>query len=390
MERPELAAALREALGRPHDLADQIAGRGQVFLTDPAWGASERGQVMDWIQRATGEAGPEGWLMIPSGGTSGRLKFARHDQATIAAAVRGFATHFGATRVSAVGVLPLHHVSGLMAWMRCALTGGKYAEGEWKRLERGDFPPPPAGWRSLSLVPTQLHRLLPSPAAVDWLRGFDAVFVGGGAPWPALLDAAQAAKIPVSVGYGMTETAAMACGQLPSEFLAGDRSSGRPLPHVKFEVNSEGVATLAGESICRGYYGLHDGGGVVALKEGRCFASEDYARVDGSGRVHILGRRDAVIITGGKKVDPAQVEAALRAANLFSDLAVVGIPDREWGQAVALCYPASDAAPNESAIAEALAGLAAYKRPRRIVPFAPWPRTPQGKLNRALLAASAK
>ncbi|HZZ56546.1 MAG TPA: AMP-binding protein [Opitutaceae bacterium] len=389
MERSELAEALRAALGRDHAIAAQIGGRANVFLTDPNWGESERAQAAAWAGRAEA-ADREGWLMIPSGGTSGRLKFARHDQGTIAAAAAGFLAHFGAARVSAVGVLPLYHVSGLMAWMRCALSGGRYVEWDWKRLEAGELPAAPAGWKSLSLVPTQLQRLLALPPARDWLRGFDAVFVGGGPPWPALLDAAAEAQIPVSAGYGMTETAAMACGQLPSEFLAGDRSSGRPLPHVKFEVNSEGVATLAGESICRGYFGLHGGGGVVALKQGRCFATEDYARIDGSGRVHILGRRDAVIITGGKKVDPAEVEAALRAANLFSDLAVVGIPDREWGQAVALCYPATDAAPSESAIAEALAGLAAYKRPRRIVPFAPWPRTPQGKLNRALLAASAK
>src|SRR4029077_18639896 len=131
-------------------------------------------------------AGPagRGWLMIPSGGTSGQLKFARHDEETIAAAVGGFCSHFQVARVSCVGVLPLHHVSGLMAWMRAALTGGKYLPWDWKRLERGDRPARMPESCFLSLVPTQLQRLLSSSEAVAWLRGFDAVFVGGGPLWP--------------------------------------------------------------------------------------------------------------------------------------------------------------------------------------------------------------
>ena len=61
----------------------------------------------------------------------------------------------------------------------------------------------------LSLVPTQLQRLLALPAAVAWLRGFRVIFVGGGPVWPELSDAAARAELPVSLSYGLTETAAM-------------------------------------------------------------------------------------------------------------------------------------------------------------------------------------
>jgi O-succinylbenzoic acid--CoA ligase len=284
-------------------------------------------------------------------------------------------------RVNSVGVLPLHHVSGLVAWTRCAVTGGRYVDWEWKKLEAGIFPSLPRGWNSISLVPTQLQRLLINAAAIGWLRQLDAVFVGGGAPWDSLLDSAAAAHLPVSVGYGMTETAAMACGQRPEEFLAGDRSSGSPLPHIRLSITADGVAVLAGESIFRGYYPAQAG----TVRE-RSFVTDDFARIDESNRVYLMGRRDAVIITGGKKVDPTEVEAVVRAAHLFSDLAVVGLPDSEWGQVVALCYPATDPQPTDEALAAACASVANFKRPRRVIAINAWPRTAQGKVSRATLA----
>jgi hypothetical protein len=112
-------------------LAAAVAGRGRVFLADPAWRESERAEFHA-ILKAASAAGPadgegeRGWLCLPTGGSSGRIKLARHDAATLAAAVAGFTRHFGVTRVDAVGFLPLHHVSGLMAWLRTRLTGGSY------------------------------------------------------------------------------------------------------------------------------------------------------------------------------------------------------------------------------------------------------------------------
>ncbi len=340
MERAELARTLATAApGFLPDLVAQIGGGGLVFLQDPGWGVPERTRFAELTRRVSGGA-EEGWLMIPSGGTSGQLKLARHDEQTLGAAARGFAQHFAAAEVCSVGVLPHHHVSGLMAWVRCACSGGRYVPWDWKRLEAGEVPtelPPPAAGRlrSLSLVPTQLQRLLATPAAVEWLRQFDAIFLGGGAAWPALLDAAAAAGLPLSVGYGMTETAAMATGQLPGEFLAGDRTAGRPLPHIHVTVDANGLATLAGSSLFKGYYPEFDPAGSFATQDLVSVAAAD-------GRVTVHGRRDAVITTGGKKVDPAEVEAALRATGLFSDLAVVGVPDAEWGETVVVCHPAAD------------------------------------------------
>jgi len=364
MERAELTQLLR-ATGCAEERG------GLTFLCDPAWSAAERTKVAA-LQKSKIENRKSkietGWLCVPTGGSGGGVRFARHDERTLTAAVEGFCAHFGFERVNAVGVLPPHHVSGLMARVRCAATGGEHVAWEWKRLERGDFPAlkaGSAGW-VLSLVPTQLQRLLASPAAVAWLRGFRVIFVGGGPVWPELADAAARAELPVSLGYGLTETAAMVTGLRPAEFLAGDRSSGPALPHARIAVDGEGVITVAGESVFRGYFPEEN-----AARE---FRTEDLGRLDERGHLHVLGRRDAVIITGGKKVQPAEVEAALRAGGEFADVAVVGVPDPEWGQTVVACYDAGGRTPDLDRARNALAGLAAFKRPKRYVAVADWPR----------------
>ena len=83
--------------------------------------------------------------------------------------------------------------------------------------------------------------------------------------------------------------------------------------------------------------------------------------------------------------------AALRATGEFDDVAVLGVPDAEWGEAVVACYPATARAPDLERVTQALvAQLAPPARPKRYVAVADWPRNAQGKLNRALLAEKIK
>lgn len=365
--------------------ARAVGGKGEVLLTDPNWGAHERVQL-DALLRAEPSSvlrppsSGTGWLMVPTGGTGGRLKFARHDAATIATAVRGFARHFGLPQVNAAGLLPLHHVSGLMAWMRCVLTGGEYLPLDWKAVEGGARPALPDkahGW-VVSLVPTQLERLLRQEGAVAWLRQFRLILLGGAPSWPALLDRAAELRLPLSPGYGMTETAAMIAALRPEEFLAGARSCGAPLPHVRVSFDEEGTILVGGESVFRGYF--------PDWREAGDFVTQDGGWLDAHGHLYVAGRRDAVIITGGEKVSPAEVEAVLRGTGEFPDVAVLGVPDREWGECVVAAYPAT-ARPDLARVEAALARLLSpAKRPKRFVAVAAWPVNAQGKVNRAEVA----
>jgi o-succinylbenzoate---CoA ligase len=373
----------REPLVFMRRFADAVVAGGPVFLADPAWAAAERDQLQALAQQPGDGAAEDGWLGIPTGGSSGTIKLARHDGVTLAAAVRGFAAHFQVPTVHAVGVLPLHHVSGLMAWLRCAMTGGRYEPWSWKDLEAGDRPP--LGRRDwfLSLVPTQLERLLADPAAVEWLRRFRAILVGGGPCWPELVERAAELRLSLSLTYGMTETAAMVTALRPEEFLAGGRGQGTALPHGQVEVGDDGALTIRSDALFRGYWPERRPPGP--------WGTEDMGGFDERESLHVYGRRDALIISGGEKIDPAEVEAALRATGRFVDVAVVGVADATWGEIVVACHPAGGATVEPAELEGTLAGrLARFKWPKRYVPVEPWPRNAQGKVSRAALLASLR
>src|SRR5690606_29790730 len=140
-------------------------------------------------------------------------------------------------------------------------------------------------------------------------------------------------------------------------------------------LSAGGEIRIGGASLFRGYF-------PERREAEEDFATEDLGEFDARGHLHVLGRRDATIITGGEKVNPREVEEALRATGEFEDVAVIGVPDAEWGAVVVACYPAGGGrTPNVQAVERALgAKLAGFKRPKRYVAIAEWPRDERGKL----------
>ncbi|MCX6937806.1 MAG: AMP-binding protein [Verrucomicrobia bacterium] len=384
MERVELIKRLRAWAG-----AALVERGGAVFLLDPGWGERERAQWAALAERTPPDwDGREGWLCIATGGSSGAMKLARHDERTLGAAVAGFSAHYGVTRVDATGVLPPWHVSGLMAWARCAWTGGVYEALDWKAVETGAVPQRAEGG-FLSLVPTQLARLLGKAETERWLRSFAAVFVGGGPVGGDLLARARAARVPVVLSYGMTETAAMVVAQRTGGFWGGDDSCGEVMPQVRLRLDGEGRIWVAGESLFRGYW--------PETRTAGEWRTDDLGELAAGGGLRVLGRADALFISGGEKVNPAEVEMVLRevAGAVLADVVAVGVPHAEWGNETVALYPVAEqeAKWDEDAVrAEVAARLAAAKRPKRYVavPAAEWPRNAQGKVNRAALADLAR
>ncbi|WP_395108923.1 hypothetical protein [Actinomadura sp. SCN-SB] len=104
-------------------------------------------------------------------------------------------------------------------------------------------------------------------------------------------------------------------------------------------------------------------------------------------------RRTDLIISGGVNIYPAEIEAALLQHPDVGDVAVIGVPDEDWGQSVvALVEPADGAVPGDELAAALLAHceprLARLKHPRRIEFRPSLPRTPSGKLSRARVRES--
>jgi O-succinylbenzoic acid--CoA ligase len=226
-----------------------------------------------------------------------------------------------------------------------------------------------------------LQRLLSSAEGISWLRKFQVVSVGGGPAWEGLLEAASRLELPLSPCYGATETAAMVAALKPWQFLGGRRGCGAALPHAKIEIVG-GIVKVTGESVFRGHY--------PEERAGRSWTSGDLGSLGPDGSLVILGRADDIIITGGEKVSPSEVEAVLRLGGDFDDIAVIGIPDSEWGQIVVACHPPGRRAPSQERLAETLASLEAFKRPKRYVEISPWPRNAQGKINRSALVRQVR
>jgi o-succinylbenzoate---CoA ligase len=245
--------------------------------------------------------------------------------------------------------LPLHHVSGLLPLVRARHWGGEWRGLAPALLRRPDelpqaCPLPRDRPVLLSLVPTQLARLMASPEATAWLAGCAVIWVGGaGLPAP-LAAAARRARLPLAPCYGATETAAMVCALPPQRFLEGAVGCGQPLADVALRLDG---ATGAVEVRC----GRLSPGQLVAgrlrplpLQPGGWWRSGDAGRL-GSEGLEVLGRLDGALLSGGETVFPERLEERLQeqaagAGVGLEALLLLARPDPEWGEyLVALVRP---------------------------------------------------
>ena len=242
--------------------------------------------------------------------------------------------------------LPVTHVAGLAVLVR-SLAGGT----EPVLAGRADAETVAAsGCAHVSLVPTQLQRLLAEAGARGPapLAGFSSVLLGGAAAPAGLLTAARAAGVPVVTTYGMTET----CG--------GCVYDGVPLDGVRAEVRDDGRVWISGPVLFSGYLG-----GPRAPADG-WFRTGDLGVLDTAGRLTVRGRADDVINSGGHKVVPGEVAAALQACPGVRDAAVVGQPDPEWGERVVAAVVPAD--PGDPPALELLRSHVRERLPRYAIP----------------------
>ncbi|MDR7359667.1 AMP-binding protein [Paeniglutamicibacter sulfureus] len=277
--------------------------------------------------------------------------------------------------------LPIHFVAGLAVLTRSLYAGTRpwAMDLEQSFTARGFNEAASAltdRKRLVSLVPTQLQRLLEDPDAetISTLQRFDAILLGGARAPRAVLKEAARHSLKLHLTYGSSETA------------GGCVYDARALPGVQVKV-VDGRIMLGGPTIASGYLGdagltaRHfsvDGSGV------RWYATDDLGSY-ADGMLSVSGRADDVIITGGVKVSAAQVQRVLEALPGVSEAAVVPVPDAQWGQQIAAAYVGSAAPEALSAAVRASLGAAAV--PRRLQALEALPLLPNGKVDRMSLAA---
>ena len=302
--------------------------------------------------------------------------------------------------------LPLHHVHGIINVVSCALWSGATCEmlprfeanAVWERISGG-------GLTLFMAVPTIYVKLIAaweaaSPerrAALSQACSKLRLMVSGSAALPigTLERWKEISGHTLLERYGMTEI-----GMALSNPLRGRRtpgSVGTPLPGVEVRLvgddgkpvapGTPGEIEVRGPSVFAEYWGKPDAT-RHAFRDG-WFCTGDTAVVE-NGVYRILGRTSLEILkTGGHKVSALEIEEALRGHPAVAECAVVGVPDAEWGErvAVALVLKAGEAIDLPSLRAWAKEFLAPYKLPSRLLVLDGLPRNTMGKVVKPAVVA---
>ena len=283
-------------------------------------------------------------------------------------------THSARTSLARVGAapgerwllcLPATHIAGIQVLVRSLVAGpAPVVAGRLDPAVLED-----SGCAHISIVPTQLRRLLADPdTPVTWANRFRSVLLGGAAAPRDLIARAREAGIPVVTTYGMSET----CGGCVYDHL--------PLDGVSVTTGEDGRIRISGPVLFSGYRLRPDL--TAAALNGGWFVTSDLGAVDASGRLTVRGRADDVINTGGEMVIAGEVASVLETCPGVREAVVVGRPDGEWGERVtAVIVPDNSAQlPTLDVLSRHVRKrLPRYAAPRELVLLDALPMLPSGK-----------
>ena len=306
-------------------------------------------------------------LVVATSGTSAEPKLVELERDAIEAAVKGSAEALAASAGDGwVLCVPTSHVAGMLVLYRGLILGAPvdvhpgFDPRRIGAVQESSF---------ISIVPTMLVRLLDAGVELD---RFTAILVGGGHLRPDLRERAERVGGRIVETYGLTES----CG--------GVVYDGVPLAGVAVRVDANGGIELGGPTLMKRYRS-DPGATMNAFTDDGWLRTRDVARLDGEGKLHVVGRIDDAITTGGETVWPREVESVVGLHPKVADVSVVGRRDAEWGErVVALVVPRdpADAPTLEELRTLATERLGRYKAPRELEIVTDLPRTAIGKVRR--------
>lgn len=338
------------------------------------------------------------WAIIYTGGTTGRPKGAILSHRAITWNSINTILSWGITKNDVTPVyLPMFHSGGLNALTIPVLhAGGTVVIGKEFNA--------PSVFQVLSdekctialFVPTMYHMLIRSPEFAHVALPHMHTFLSGGAPCPhTIYEALWEKGWNFKEGYGLTEAG-------PNNFYIHPVDAKRKIGSVGVPMfyNSVRIVDDAGQDVPAGetgeiwLEGPHLFSGywnkpaetLEALVDG-WLRTGDLGRKDGQGYHYIVGRKKDMIITGGENVYPLEVEQFLDAHPSVSEVAVVGLPDPKWGEAVtAVIVPAvGKNVTKEELKAYCAAKLANYKIPKTFIFVEELPKTSVGKIDKKII-----
>ena len=295
-------------------------------------------------------------FVIASGGSTGGQGFCVQTRANLDASAEATARWLLGIGIDPqnsvlLNPLPLHHISGLMPWWRSRVWGAQHLPLEPDCLKQpalmlaqiDAFADPIRVPRLLSVVPTQLIRLMEDPAGLEFLKSCAVIWVGGAGLSSRCRAAARRERLNLAPCYGATETAAMVTALTPQAFLEGMEGCGDGLGDVEICLDVDGGLMVRTQRLAAGRWnGLQDSAPEL-LRDGEgWWRSGDLARwvpgLKGAGvrrSLQLIGRRDAVINSGGETLFLESLEEKM--GELFASLPIhsfllIGIEDASWGE----------------------------------------------------------
>jgi malonyl-CoA/methylmalonyl-CoA synthetase len=383
-----------------------LSERRGIVQLDASEASSPRARPADWPPLAPVSSSQRA-LIVYTSGTTSRPKGAVWTHAGLRAQVEMLVAAWGwRPQDRALCVLPLHHVHGLVNVVTCALWAGACcellpafdADAVWERIGSGDI-------TVFMAVPTIYFRLIGAwegypPGERERLSraaGRLRLMVSGSAALPVqtLERWREITGHTLLERYGMTEIGMALSNPLDGERVAG--TVGMPLPGVEVRRvdddghpapdDEPGEIEVRGRGLFREYW-RRSQESAAAFHDG-WFATGDIAVVE-DGYYRILGRASVDIVKcGGYKLSALEIEAALRDHPAIADCAVVGIPDPEWGERVAVALvhsPGASPLTLESLRDWARDRLAPYKLPTRLRIVEELPRNALGKVTKRAVA----
>ena len=313
---------------------------------------------MTWWEFQAEWLGPETYIVCHTSGSTGTPKEIRLPKEQVSASARRTLQFFNLGSHSHFhSCLAPDYIGGKMMMVRALECGGSFT---WEHPSNRPLSDYTGGQIDLlCVVPSQMRHILQN---IDTLPELGAILIGG-SPIPDDLRIQIAlSRLQCWETYGMTETASHVAIRRVSE----PQQPFRPLPGIKLLQNDSGCLE-------------------IEIPGWRRFITNDVVKMDSESRFSILGRADNVIITGGLKVHPEQVEATLR-PHLPFDFMITSEPDSKWGERVVMLADRSEAPlcatpDDESIIAICKSVLLPFQVPKTIKEGIV-PRTPNGKVAR--------
>lgn len=345
-------------------------------------------------------------VLLFTSGTSGEPKAAVLRHRHLVSYIIGTVEFLGAEADEAALIsVPPYHVAGVSAILSSVYHGRRIVQMEafdpkkWVELARAERV------THAMVVPTMLGRILDVIAddgeALPTLRHLS--YGGGRMPVPVIERAMRLLPTVDFVNaYGLTETSSTIAVLGPEDHRAAFQSDqpdarrrlgsvGQPLPTLEIEIrDANGRAVAAGQSgeiHVRGEQVSGEYLGGRGLDPDGWFATRDGGFLDEGGFLFVEGRLDDVIVRGGENLSPGEIEAVLIAHPAVAEVAVVGVPDTEWGEQVAAAVVLNEGHSVEVSELQdwVRSRLRSSRTPTRIAFVAELPYNETGKLLRRVL-----